>query len=258
MSDFHIVIPVRLASSRLPDKALADINGKPMVVRVLECARYSGAVSVHVATDSEQIAEVVRAAGHQVIMTGVDHDSGTSRLAEAVVKLGLNEEAIVVNLQGDEPQMPAACLNQVAKLLASDRQAAMATLWEPIDDPTQWQDPSVVKLVVDHHGKALYFSRAPIPFQRDRDGRIGPWRRHVGLYAYRCRALRAWRELPQSALEASERLEQLKALEAGWRIITAPARQPIPAGVDTEADLERVRNGWDRSDMAAVKAPGNK
>ena len=241
-ADFHLLIPARMASTRLPDKPLALLGGRPLVLRVLDCARAAGAASVHVATDSVEIAAVVRAAGGQVLMTAAEHVSGTDRLAEAVVALGLDDQAIAVNLQGDEPLMPAACLDQVAALLRADPEAQLATLWQPIDDVTEWQDPNVVKLVADHRGRALYFSRAPIPHPRGRAFASGGSRRHVGLYAYRVGALRQWPQLPPSPLEQLECLEQLRALSAGWRIACARACADIPAGIDTAEDLARVQS----------------
>lgn len=239
--EFHILIPARLDSTRLPQKALADINGKALVVHTLETALVSGAASVHVATDSPAIADAVTGAGGQVVMTSSDHRSGTDRLAEAAGQLGFPDQAIVVNLQGDEPAMPTACLVQVARLLEADAEARMATLWQAIVDRQQWLDPNVVKLVADARGRALYFSRAAIPHVRDGGWPQGDGRRHVGLYAYRAGALKAWQSLASSALEIHESLEQLRALEAGWIIACARAAETIPVGIDTPADLERLR-----------------
>ncbi|TVQ36934.1 MAG: 3-deoxy-manno-octulosonate cytidylyltransferase [Wenzhouxiangella sp.] len=239
--DFHIIIPARLDSTRLARKALVDLGGRPMILRTLDKALESGAASVTVATDSGEIADVVDAAGGQVLMTDPGHRSGTDRLAEAAVQLGLEAAATVVNLQGDEPAMPAACLRQVAGLLAADERADMATLWQPLADEAQWRDPNVVKLVADRNGRALYFSRAPIPWPRDGGWPVETACRHVGLYAYRVCALRAWAELPASALEQLESLEQLRALDAGWRVVADRACAPIPVGIDTAADLARFR-----------------
>lgn len=253
---FHVLIPARLASTRLPEKALADLAGRPLVVRVWQQAARAGAASVHVATDCERIAAAVRSAGGNVVMTGPDHDSGTSRLAEAAATLGLDAGAIVVNVQGDEPLVPVECLHQLADLLAGDPDARMATLWTAVDDRVQWTDPNVVKLVAGRDGRALYFSRAPIPALRDRNDRDRSgdedWpaalaRRHVGLYAYRAGALLEWPRLPESALERAESLEQLRALEAGWRIAVARACAEIPPGVDTPADLEAMRERFGRA-----------
>jgi 3-deoxy-D-manno-octulosonate cytidylyltransferase len=207
----------------------------------LERAQASAARSVHVATDDAQIAAAVDQAGGDWVMTSADHLSGTDRLVEAVDALDLDDEAIVVNLQGDEPGMPVACIEQVAGLLQRQPLARMATLWARLSDEAQWRDPNVVKLLSGHDDRALYFSRAAVPFVRS-----GPWpqseaRRHVGLYAYRVDALRAWPQLRPSPLESLESLEQLRALQAGWWIATAEACESIPVGIDTLEDLERFR-----------------
>ncbi len=241
MKGFHVLIPARLESSRLPEKALADLAGRAMIVRVYEQACKCGALSVHVATDSERIAEAVRHCGGRVVMTGAAHDSGTSRLAEAAARLAFEDDDIVVNVQGDEPALPPACVDQVAALLAANPDAEIATLCAALDSREQWLDPNVVKLVLDARGHALYFSRAPIPARRDGDWPAGLALRHIGLYAYRVGALRNWSTLPASTLEASEALEQLRALQGGWRIACARAVQPVPPGVDTEADLQAMR-----------------
>lgn len=238
---FHLLIPARMASTRLPGKPLALLDGKPMVVRVLERALAAGAVSVHVATDSEAIAAAVEEAGGRFIMTRADHLTGTDRLAEAAAGLDLDDEDIVVNLQGDEPLMPARCLQQVAALLHADPDARLATLWLPILKKREWEDPNVVKVVSDRHGRALYFSRAPIPHPRAGGFQAGRASRHIGLYAYRAAALRQWPGLPAAELEALESLEQLRALAAGWRIIGAEACAPIPPGIDTPQDLARLQ-----------------
>lgn len=238
MTEFHILVPARLASNRLPRKPLADLGGKPLIVRVYERAAASRAASVHVATDSEEVADEVHGAGGAVIKTGAEHRSGTDRLAEAAGRLGLADNALIVNLQGDEPFMPSACLEQVAGLLERNADAEMATLWQPIVDEPEWRNPNVVKLVTDTTGRALYFSRAPIPHVRD-----GGWPqhtacRHVGLYAYRAGALKQWPTLAESALEQLESLEQLRALDAGWTIVCERAAEPVPPGIDTPEDLE--------------------
>ncbi|MEM7054919.1 MAG: 3-deoxy-manno-octulosonate cytidylyltransferase [Pseudomonadota bacterium] len=245
MSNFHVLIPARLESQRLPNKPLADLAGLPLIVRVWQQACNSNAASVHVATDSEQIAEAVHDAGGDVVMTQKEHDSGTSRLAEVAAILQLDDSASVVNVQGDEPAMPPVCIDQVAELLLNQPQAQMATLWQPIDDPDQWQDANVVKLVTDAKGFALYFSRAPIPHRRGKNSDCTlpdkPARRHIGLYAYRAGALNRWNQLPESALAEAESLEQLRALDAGWKIVCAEAAESIPPGVDTAEDLESMR-----------------
>lgn len=253
MSGFHVLIPARLASTRLPDKALADVAGKALIVRVWERACTAGAESVHVATESERIAAAVKDAGGRVVMTDAGHDSGTSRLSEAAGRLGLGADDIVVNVQGDEPAVPVECIDQVAGLLAARGDARMATLWVDVADSAQWRDPNVVKLVAAADGTVLYFSRAPIPAfgdsnqgPSDRREHPGDWpqrlaRRHVGLYAYRGRALADWPGLPASPLAQAESLEQLRALQAGWKIVCARAVAAIPPGVDTPGDLEAMR-----------------
>lgn len=246
MNEFHVLIPARLASTRLPEKALADLCGKPLIVRVWENAVASGADSVAVATDSERIADAVREAGGRVVMTAEGHDSGTSRLAEAAERLGLNRKAIVVNIQGDEPAVPVGCVRQLVDLLEADPEADMATLWVRLGDPAEWRDPNVVKLVADHAGRALYFSRAPIPASRDQAFPAGQACRHLGLYAYRVGSLSRWPGLPESAIERSESLEQLRALQAGWRIVCQEAVEQVPPGVDTPHDLEAMRRRFHR------------
>lgn len=239
--DFHILIPARLASTRLPDKPLADLGGRSMVVRVLERALAAGAASVHVATDSERVARSVHEAGGAVVMTRADHVCGTDRLVEAVQQLGLGADEVVVNLQGDEPLMPVAAIRSVVEVLEADPEARIATLWRALEHASQWRDPNVVKLVADDRGRALYFSRAPVPWPRARDFRPGDGCRHVGLYAYRVSALLAWPDLPPSRLEQLESLEQLRALAAGWTIACGQSPEPVPAGIDTPEDLARVR-----------------
>lgn len=246
MSEFHVLIPARLASTRLPEKALADLAGRPLIVRVWENALAAGADSVTVATDDRRIADAVRAAGGRVVMTAAEHDSGTSRLAEAAETLGLDARTIVVNVQGDEPAVPVACIRQLVSLLDSDPGAEMATLWVAMDDGDEARNPNSVKLVTDHAGRALYFSRALIPACREPGERPEPVRRHVGLYAYRVEALGRWRSLPASRLERCEQLEQLRALQAGWRIACAEAVESIPPGVDTRHDLEAMRRRFAR------------
>lgn len=241
MTDFHVLIPVRLAATRLPRKPLLDLGGEPLIVRVLQRAASADARSVCVATDSKAVAEVVERAGGSVVHTRSDHACGTDRLSEAVMRLKLSDDAIVVNLQGDEPEMPAACLRQVADVLERSRQADMATLWRPLGGESEWLDENVVKVVVDRDGRALYFSRSPIPALRGSGWPESDARGHIGLYAYRVGALRAWSLLPDSRLEQLESLEQLRALEAGWTIACQRARTAVPAGIDTPEDLEKAR-----------------
>lgn len=240
MSDFHVLIPARLASTRLPRKPLADVAGRALILRVCDRARSAGAAGVHVATDSEEVAALVRADGGEVVMTRPDHRTGTDRLAEAASILGLGGDDIVVNLQGDEPEMPSACLRQVAELLHAQPRARMATLWRSMSDEGEWRNPNVVKLVADLAGRALYFSRSPIPCVREGGWPASGARAHLGLYAYRARALEQWRTLPASELERLESLEQLRALTAGWFIACAQAVETVPAGIDTPEDLAEV------------------
>ncbi|MFN3984130.1 MAG: 3-deoxy-manno-octulosonate cytidylyltransferase [Rhodocyclaceae bacterium] len=251
---FVVVIPARLASTRLPDKPLADIGGKPMVLRVVERAGASGAQSVWVATDSEVVRDVVEAAGGKALMTRADHPSGTDRLAEVVEALGLADDEIVVNVQGDEPLIDPALVADVAALLAERTGASVATVAHPLHDAATAFDPNVVKLVCNHAGDAMYFSRAPIPWARDafsssRDTLPAglPVFRHVGLYAYRAGFLRKYATLDASPLEGWEALEQLRVLWHGYRIAVRIIDAAPPAGVDTPEDLERVRRAFDRA-----------
>ncbi len=245
---FTVVIPARYASSRFPGKPLADIGGKPMVVRVAERAVKSGASQVIVATDDQRIAAAVAAHGYQALMTRRDHATGTDRIAEVAVKLKLSASAIVVNVQGDEPLIAPALIRRVAESLVTHRAAAIATAACRIHDARDMANPNVVKVVLDDQGYALYFSRAPIPYARD-DFADGirklppalPALRHLGIYAYRCSFLRAYARLRPAAIERAEALEQLRALAHGYRIsVVVSAAAPHP-GVDTPADLRKVR-----------------
>lgn len=280
-ASFVVLIPARLASTRLPDKPLADIAGKPMIVRVAERAAHSRAARIVVATDSAAVAEAVRQGGFEVVMTRADHQSGTDRLAEAAGLLGLADDAIVVNMQGDEPELPPALLDDVARCLAEDRQCPMATAAHAIDDARDWFNPNVVKVVLDAGGRALYFSRAPVPFHRDglrgvaaagwaglsgspdpdgRNDRAGREAapaadapalrrtlaaaaplRHIGLYAYRGDFLKAYSRMAPTALEGIEALEQLRVLYYGYPIKVIVAAQAPAAGIDTPEDLAAVR-----------------
>ena len=247
-TDFRIVVPARYASTRLPAKPLADIGGKPMIVRVLERVRHAVASETWVATDHEGVREVVQAAGGAVVMTRPDHPSGTDRLAEVALARGWADEDIVVNVQGDEPLIDPEIVAAVARALAADGEAAIATAAHAIHDPVEVFNPNVVKVVCDAAGRALYFSRAPIPWARDawgdgaRDLPAGlPVLRHVGLYAYRVGFLRRYAALAPSPLEHWEALEQLRALWHGYRIRVLELAQAPAAGVDTQEDLERVR-----------------
>ncbi|MFG6159742.1 3-deoxy-manno-octulosonate cytidylyltransferase [Halomonas sp. 1390] len=253
---FIAVIPARHASSRLPGKPLAEIAGEPMVAHVWRRAGESRAARVVVATDDERIRDVLEPLGAEVVMTRDDHPSGTDRLAEVAEHLGLADDAVLVNVQGDEPLIPPVLIDQVAARLFDDPEASIATLAEPISDVETLFNPNAVKVVRALSGRALYFSRAPIPWDRDAFARrpelleTDAWLRHIGLYAYRAGFLADYRDWPPSPLERLEQLEQLRALHHGHAIQVALARVPHPAGVDTEADLARVRellSGQDRS-----------
>ena len=233
---FRVIIPARYASTRFPGKPLADIGGKPMVVRVCERAAKSGAASVHVATDDPRIADAVRSHGHAVVMTRADHPSGTDRLAEAARKLRLRDSEVVVNVQGDEPLIPPPLIKNVGTLLAKRRDAAISTACHAIHD--QADSPNVVKVVLDAEGYALYFSRSRIPFPRE--GQPVCYR-HAGIYGYRVSFLRKYAKLKPAPLEQAESLEQLRALWHGYRIAVAVSKAEIPPGVDTPEDLEAVR-----------------
>jgi 3-deoxy-manno-octulosonate cytidylyltransferase (CMP-KDO synthetase) len=238
MSGFHIIIPARMASERLPGKPLADIGGRSLIEWVYRRALQSTADSVTIATDSEDILAAAQSFGAKAVMTSPHHASGSDRIAECADEMGLGNDAVIVNLQGDEPLMPAPCLEQVAVLLQQQRQAAAASLYWPVEGLDEATDPNVVKVVVDTGGRALYFSRSVIPHPRSEgEG----WKRHIGLYAYRAGALREYTSMAPSPLEQTEKLEQLRFLEAGREIVMARACELIPAGVDTPEDLERVR-----------------
>ncbi|WP_435634167.1 3-deoxy-manno-octulosonate cytidylyltransferase [Pseudomonas solani] len=245
---FTVVIPARYASTRLPGKPLQDIAGKPMVQHVWEQARRSSAERVVVATDDARIVEACKGFGAEVVLTRVDHNSGTDRLAEVATQLGLAGDAIVVNVQGDEPLIPPAIIDQVAANLAAHPEAGIATLAEPIHDVDALFNPNVVKVSTDTQGLALTFSRAPLPWARDpfAQGRDAlpegvPYRRHIGIYAYRVQFLHDFVAWGPCWLENTECLEQLRALWHGVRIHVADALEAPAAGVDTAEDLERVR-----------------
>jgi 3-deoxy-manno-octulosonate cytidylyltransferase (CMP-KDO synthetase) len=246
---FMVVIPARYASTRLPGKPLLDIAGKPMIQHVWERVRACSERPPVIATDDTRIEAAARAFGADVHMTAATHGSGTDRIAEVVGNLREPEDSIIVNVQGDEPLLPGALVMQVAQLLEGDPAAVMATLSEPITEARDVFDPNVVKVVSDRDGHALYFSRAPIPWNRDdfRTGEASRWpsaqgyHRHLGIYAYRAGFLRTFTTLPPVRLEKTEALEQLRALYYGYRIRVAEACVPSGPGVDTPADLERAR-----------------
>lgn len=250
MSDFIAVIPARYASTRLPAKPLADIAGKPMVVRVAERAAQSGASAVWVAADDERIITAVKEHGYRALLTGTHHASGTDRLAEVMDMLSLDNDTIVVNVQGDEPLIDPVLIHAVARELRLHPEAVMATACHAIHDYATLTNPNVVKLVMDAEGYALYFSRAPIPWPRDAfaagqslpDGL--PVFRHIGLYAYRAGFLRQYAGLTPAPIERFESLEQLRVLWHGHKISVAVSELPAQPGVDTAEDLAMVRQLW--------------
>ena len=245
---FIVVIPARFASTRLPGKPLADIAGKAMVVRVAEQAAASGAQQVVIATDHDDVKRVAERHGWVALMTRADHAQGTDRIAEVVEMLKLADEAIVVNVQGDEPLVDPALIRAVADALAANPEAAIATAAHPIDDAREFFNPNVVKVVCDAKGFAHYFSRAPIPYARDAFARNKeklpenfPALRHIGIYAYRASFLKRYAALPPAPAEQFESLEQLRAMYHGDRIAVAIWPDALPPGVDTPEDLEKVR-----------------
>lgn len=263
--EFVAVIPARYAATRLPGKPLVDLCGQPMILRVLSAVRRSGARQIIVATDHPQVAEVVTAAGGEVCMTRLDHPSGTARLAEVVAHYQWADETIIVNVQGDEPLMPALLIQQVANQLASSS-AAAATLAAPLQSVSALWDPNVVKVVTDRQGYALYFSRAAIPWDRQRFNTPSPpalqaftvhhtidadqapailahpcYQRHIGIYAYQAAFIRRYSHWTESPLEQIELLEQLRILWQGEKIKVATAQVAASQGVDTPEDLFRVR-----------------
>jgi 3-deoxy-manno-octulosonate cytidylyltransferase (CMP-KDO synthetase) len=245
--DFVIVIPARYASERLPGKLLLDIHGRTLLEHVWRRAMQSPARQVVIATDDDGILQAAAGFGAEAVMTSALHRCGSDRIAECAALMGWSASQIIVNLQGDEPLMPPGCLEQVAALLADNTQADAASLYAAIDSEQELDNPNVVKVVTRMDGQALLFSRAAIPVARDFASaeeamRSGvEWRRHLGLYAYRREALSWFSRTPATPLERTEKLEQLRFLEHGRRIVLAGASEPIPAGVDTQADLDRVR-----------------
>jgi 3-deoxy-manno-octulosonate cytidylyltransferase (CMP-KDO synthetase) len=247
---FGVIIPARYASTRLPGKPLVDLGGKPMVVRVLEVAAKAGAAFAIVATDDERIADVVTRAGGDAMLTSPHHVTGTDRLGEVVRRKGLDPEIVVVNLQGDEPALPPEHVARVARTLQRTPDAALATLATPLQVRGELFDENVVKVVTDRYGRALYFSRAPIPWRRGEFGLEsaapgelpgGPFLRHIGLYAYRVSTLHTLSRTEPVALEQAESLEQLRALWLGLAIQVAVVDSLPAGGVDTADDAERVR-----------------
>ena len=255
---FVAVIPARFASTRLPGKPLADIGGKPMVVRVAEAIAVAGAARILVATDHAEVFNAVRREGIEVLMTRADHTTGTDRLAEVVAQFQFPDETILVNVQGDEPLIDPAIVNGVAECLSANAEAACATAAHAISNAEEFFNPNVVKVVVDANGLARYFSRAPIPWARDAFGanrnalpKDFPARRHIGIYAYRAGFLKRYAKLAPAPTEQWEALEQLRILHHGESIAVLDWHGPLPPGVDTAKDLARVRT------IFAAKMAGN-
>lgn len=240
---FIVVIPARYASTRLPGKPLLEIAGKPMLQHVYERALASAAAAVYIATDDERVREAALRFTDNVCMTSTEHQSGTDRIQEVAAQLGLAEDALVVNVQGDEPLIPPAAINQVAESLRLNPSAGIASLFETIHSEAEFNNPNVVKVVTDLEGYAHYFSRAAIPFTREisERGQANFGKRHIGIYAYRVETLNRYVKWSQVPLEVAERLEQLRAMGHGVRIHMQEAVEKMPAGVDTQEDLDAVR-----------------
>jgi 3-deoxy-manno-octulosonate cytidylyltransferase (CMP-KDO synthetase) len=245
---FTVIIPARYASSRFPGKPLADIDGKPMVVRVAERASRSGAAEVLVATDHPAIADAVTRHGFEAVMTRRNHATGTDRIAEVATKKRFGNTHIVVNVQGDEPMISPALIRKVASSLVGHRDAHIATACHPLREARELANPNIVKVALDNAGYALYFSRAPIPYARDAFAhgiravpKSLPVYRHLGIYAYRCAFLHAFKKLRPARIEQCEALEQLRALAHGYRICVAITRSAPVHGIDTPRDLQRLR-----------------
>lgn len=254
MTPFTVIIPARYGSTRLPAKPLKMIAGRTMIQWVYEAACKSAAEHVWIATDDQRVADAAAAFGAPVCTTRTDHESGTDRLQEVVAHLRLADDAIVVNVQGDEPLLPPEVIDQVAHNLAACPAASVATLSEPLQNAGDCFNPNIVKVVSDIQQQALYFSRAPIPWGRDTYSSSNPQlpaaelaQRHIGIYAYRVALLHQFVTWPVAPLEAFERLEQLRVLANGQRIHVAPACVPVPGGVDTPEDLERVQHLLEQS-----------
>ncbi|MDI1297664.1 3-deoxy-manno-octulosonate cytidylyltransferase [Methylotenera sp.] len=246
--EFYVVIPARYASTRLPGKPLLDIAGKPMVVWVAERAKNSGAKQIVVATDDSRILDAVMQYGHQGMMTSVDHVSGTDRIAEVAMAQLWSDDAIVVNVQGDEPLIEASLIVEVANTLSNHPESVMATACHAIHSKADFLNPNIVKVVLDSQSNALYFSRAPIPYPRDAFGANldlpdkMPIYRHIGIYAYRAKFLKQYANLQPSTLEQIESLEQLRVLHHGYKISVSISQNAPTAGVDTQDDLDYVRS----------------
>ena len=246
---FSIVIPARYASTRLPGKPLLEIAGKPMIQHVYERAVESGAEQVIIATDDKRIKQAAKWFGAEVCMTSDKHRSGTERLAEVIDTYDIDDNHIVINLQGDEPLLPPKCLQQVAQALDNDKDASVATLCTYMQSVDEIFDPHAVKVVLDHNQHALYFTRAPVPWDREHftdkpkltEEQLTVYRRHIGLYAYRAGFVKKYIQLPQTDLEKIESLEQLRVMWHGFSIVVPMAEEVPGPGVDTAEDLENVR-----------------
>jgi 3-deoxy-manno-octulosonate cytidylyltransferase (CMP-KDO synthetase) len=251
MPAFKVVIPARFASTRLPGKPLLDIGGKPMVIRVAEQAAQSGAQQIIIATDHQPIIDAAQEHGFQACMTRPDHSSGTDRIAEVSAQQGWADDTIVVNVQGDEPLIPPLLISAVAQHLFDHPDCAIATACHPIHEEAFMRNPNIVKAVLDKHGNALYFSRAPIPWPRDAYAQNLPLPqnvtvlRHIGIYAYRAGFLRAYGQLTPSIIEQVESLEQLRALYHGYKIGVTITQEAPPNGVDTLQDLQVARQDFE-------------
>ena len=245
---FYVVITARYASTRLPGKPLLEIAGKPMVVCVVEQAQKSGAKQTIVATDDQRIVDAVNQHGYAAMLTRTDHVSGTDRIAEVALREDWHDDAIVVNVQGDEPLIEVSLIVEVVKMLANSKEAVMATACYPIQSQSDFLNPNIVKVVLDGQSNALYFSRAPIPYPRDAFANNEemppniPAYRHVGLYAYRTSFLKQYANIQPAAIEQYECLEQLRVLHQGYKIAVAISKTPPATGVDTEHDLAYVRS----------------
>ena len=246
--DFHVIIPARLDSTRLPGKVLIDIGGKPMLQHVYENARESGANSVVIATDNNQVAEVAEGFGATVCMTSSDHQSGSERLAEAVEARDYEPDEIVVNLQADEPFMPPKVIRQVAAALDDHSNVKVASVCEAMTSVDELLDPNTVKVILNRRHFAMYFSRSPVPWQKALDQQSGEidfnncYYRHIGIYASRVSFLGEYIEIPSCPLEGLEKLEQLRILWNGIKIFMTISDTAIPPGIDTESDLKRARD----------------
>jgi len=246
---FSIIIPARYASTRLPGKPLQDIAGKPMIQHVYERAMESGAEQVIIATDDQRIKKAAEGFGADVCITADTHRSGTERLAEVIDTRNISDKQIVINLQGDEPLLPPRCLQQVAVALEDDTESAVATLCTTMKSVDEIFDPHAVKVVRDHQQRALYFTRAPVPWDREHfthnpqltPEQLSVYRRHIGLYAYRAGFVKKYIELPVTDLEKIESLEQLRVMWHGFKIVVLEAEEVPGPGVDTADDLEQVR-----------------